>query len=257
METGEGRKIHEPETKICQFIWKQRNTGSLLFFAGRLSSYAFASRSSFLYPCNDWNDANSYFSMGKALFNGKMPYRDVFDQKGPYLYFLYGLAYLVSHTTFAGVYILEGIWAFLDLLGIYYIMRLYLKRNTALFLSPAVLAVIVSSKSFYWGGSAEEICFPFLVWGLYLSIEYFKNSYPGKAVSFKVLFAGGLLAGMVANIKFTVLGFFFAWMMCMAFSFLAGKDFFGASKGLPGFPWRNGGSFRAVACLFRVESRTV
>ena len=57
----------------------------------------FASRSSFLYPFNDWNDANSYFSVGKALFNGKMPYRDVFDQKGMYLYFLYGLAYLVSH----------------------------------------------------------------------------------------------------------------------------------------------------------------
>ena len=76
-----------------------------------------ATRSSFLYPCNDWNDANSYFSMGKALFNGKMPYRDVFDQKGPYLYFLYGLAYLVSHTTFAGVFILEVICAFLDLVG--------------------------------------------------------------------------------------------------------------------------------------------
>ncbi len=237
--------MNRKQKSVSLFGNKEIQAAFYFLLAGFLLTL-FASRSSFLYPCNDWNDANSYFSMGKALFNGKMPYRDVFDQKGPYLYFLYGLAYLVSHTTFAGVYILEGIWAFLDLLGIYYIMRLYLKRNTALFLSPAVLAVIVSSKSFYWGGSAEEICFPFLVWGLYLSIEYFKNSYPGKAVSFKVLFAGGLLAGMVANIKFTVLGFFFAWMMCMAFSFLAGKDFFGAVKGclvflggmaVPFVPW--------------------
>ena len=206
----------------------------------------FATRSSFLYPCNDWNDANSYFSMGKALFNGKMPYRDVFDQKGPYLYFLYGLAYLVSHTTFAGVFILEVICAFLDLVGIYYILRLYLKRNTALFFSPLTLAVAVSSKSFYWGGSAEEICYPLLVWGLYLSIEYFKNSYPQKPMGFKVIFGGGLLAGVAANIKFTVLGFFFAWMMCVAFSFLVRKDFFGAVKGcvvfllgmaVPFIPW--------------------
>lgn len=28
---------------------------------------------------------------------------------------------------------------------------------------------------------------------------------------------------MVANIKFTVLGFFFAWMMMVAFSYLPGK----------------------------------
>lgn len=206
----------------------------------------FATRSSFLYPCNDWNDANSYFSMGKALFNGKMPYRDVFDQKGPYLYFLYGLAYLVSHTTFFGVFLLEVAWAYLDLLGIYQILLLYIKRNTALFFSPLVLAVIVSSKSFYWGGSAEEICFPFLIWGLYLSLEYFKNSYPKKSMDFRVIFAGGLLAGMVANIKFTVLGFFFAWMMCIAFSFLARKDFLGAVTGcfvflggmaVPFVPW--------------------
>ena len=70
-----------------------------------------ATRSSFLYPCNNWNDANSYFSVGKALFNGKMPYRDVFDQKGMYLYFFYGLCYLISNTTFIGVFFFEVILA--------------------------------------------------------------------------------------------------------------------------------------------------
>lgn len=205
-----------------------------------------ASRSSFLYPCNDWNDANSYFSVGKALFNGKMPYRDVFDQKGMYLYFLYGLAYLVSHTTFLGVFLLEVILASFDLWGIFKILRLYGKRNTALFLSPLVLAAAFCSKSFYWGGSAEEICFPFLIWGLYLSLAYFRNEYPEKEMSQNRLLAGGLLAGMVANIKFTVLGFFFAWMMCIAFSCLVRKDFFGAVKAclcfllgmaVPFIPW--------------------
>ena len=206
----------------------------------------FASRSSFLYPCNDWNDANSYFSVGKALFNGKMPYRDVFDQKGMYLYFLYGLAYLISHTTFAGVFILEVILAFFDLAGICRILSLYVKKSTALLMSPLVLAVTVASYSFYWGGSAEEICFPFLIWGLYFSLDYFKNRYPDEAMSYKVVFGVGILAGVVANIKFTVLGFFFAWMMCAAFSFLAKKDLAGAVKGcliflagmaLPFVPW--------------------
>ena len=206
----------------------------------------FASRSSFFYPCNDWNDANSYFSVGKALFNGKVPYRDVFDQKGMYLYFLYGLAYLVSHTTFAGVFLLEGILAAFDLFGICRILMLYVKRGTALVLSPLVLAVIISSRSFYWGGSAEEICFPFLVWGLYLALDYFKNDYPGEAMGAWRIFAGGLLAGVVANIKFTVLGFFFAWMMCVFFSFLVRKELvkgikscfiFLGGMALPFLPW--------------------
>lgn len=206
----------------------------------------FASRSSFFYPCNDWNDANSYFSVGKALFNGKVPYRDVFDQKGMYLYFLYGLAYLVSHTTFAGVFLLEGILAAFDLFGICRILMLYVKRGTVLVLSPLVLAVIISSRSFYWGGSAEEVCFPFLVWGLYLALDYFKNDYPGKAMGAWRIFAGGLLAGVVANIKFTVLGFFFAWMMCVFLSFLVRKELIRGIKScfvflggmaLPFLPW--------------------
>ena len=206
----------------------------------------FATRSSFLYPYNDWNDANSYFSVGKALFNGKMPYRDVFDQKGMYLYFFYGLAYLTSHTTFAGVFVMEILLAFFDLAGIFHILQLYVKKGMALFLSPLVLAVIVSSKSFYWGGSAEEMCFPLLVWGLYLSLSYFKKDYPEKAMSWKRIFVAGIMAGVIANIKFTVLGFYFAWMMCVAFSFLIRKDFPGAVKGcliflggmaVPFFPW--------------------
>lgn len=204
-----------------------------------------ASRSSFLYPCNDWNDANSYFSVGKALFNGKMPYRDVFDQKGMYLYFFYGLAYLMSHTTFMGVFIMEVILASFDLWGIFRILQLYVKRSTALVLSPLTLTAAFCSNSFYWGGSAEEICFPFLIWGLYLSLDYFKNQYP-EQISGKTLLIGGLLAGMVANIKFTVLGFFFAWMMCIAFAFLVRKDLIGAVRAclifllgmaIPFIPW--------------------
>lgn len=205
-----------------------------------------ATRSSFLYPCNDWNDANSYFSVGKALFNGKVPYRDVFDQKGMYLYFFYGLAYLVSHTTFLGVFILELILAIFDLKAIYHILCLYLKKSIALILTPPVLAVMFSSLSFYWGGSAEEICLPFLLWGFLFSLRYFKNDYPQKAMDNRTLLIAGILAGMIANIKFTSLGFFFAWMMCIAFSFLTRKDFPGAVKAclvflggmaIPFIPW--------------------
>lgn len=203
------------------------------------------SRSSFLYPCNDWNDANSYFSVGKALFNGKMPYRDVFDQKGMYLYFFYGLAYLMSHTTFFGVFLMEVVLAAFDLWGLFSILQLYVKKSTALVLAPLALTAAFCSNSFYWGGSAEEVCFPFLIWGLYLSLDYFKNHYPEK-MSGRTVFTGGLLAGMVANIKFTVLGFFFAWMMGIAIAFLVKRDLPGAVRSclifllgmaIPFIPW--------------------
>lgn len=112
------------------------------------------------------------------------------------------LSYHVSRCFF-----LEILLAVFDLLAIRRILSLYAKENTAFWLAPLSLAVVFSSYSFYWGGSAEEICFPFLLWGLFLLLRYFKEDYPSKPVSFKTLFAAGILAGMVANIKFTGLGF--------------------------------------------------
>ena len=148
--------------------WDQQKQESLCIFlyfiVAAVTVLLLATRSSFLYPCNNWDDANSYFSVGKAIFNGKLPYREVFDQKGILLYFLYGLCYLISHTTFAGVFVMECILAFFDLVGIYRILLLYMGRNTALVLTPLPLAMVFASYSFYWGGAAEEICSPFFVW---------------------------------------------------------------------------------------------
>ena len=197
--------------------WKGKESFVIIAYLGAAAFLltALASRSSFLYPCNDWNDANSYFSVGKALFHGRVPYRDVFDQKGMYLYFFYGLCYLLSHTTFRGVFVMEVLLGIADLLAIYRILRLYTGKAAALLFTPLPLAAVFSSQSFYWGGSAEEICFPFLLWGLYLYLEYFRE--PRREMKPGRLFAAGLLAGMVANIKFTSLGFFFAFMMWVAF----------------------------------------
>lgn len=206
----------------------------------------FASRSSFLYVCNNWDDANSYFTMGKSLFNGKVLYRDVFDQKGMYLYFLYGLAYLISHTTFTGVYILEVVLGIADIIGFYKIMRLYMNKRISFLLAPLPFAALVSSRSFWWGGAAEEICLPFYIYGLYIILRYFLTEYQDRTMSFKHVFVGGILAGIIANIKFTGLGFFFAWMALIWLSFLVHKKILPAFKAcgifllgmfIPFIPW--------------------
>ena len=85
-----------------------------------------------------------------------------------------------------------------------------------------------------------------MIWGLFLGINYFKEIYPVGEMPVKVLILAGWLAGMVANIKFTVLGFFFAWMMMVAFSILFKRKFVAAVKAclwfllgmlLPFVPW--------------------
>lgn len=199
-------------------------------------------RSSFLYPYNNWDDSNSYFSMGKSMFHGILIYRDIFDQKGPYLYFLYGLCSLVSGTTFRGVFLMEILLGAADLLLIGRILKLFCRPQTAAFLSPILLACMCASKSFYWGGCAEEICLPFLLFPLYVLLRTLQHN---RRTSFspRDVFLSGLCCGFVFCVKFTLMGFFLGFALSVIltcrsfreFARLAGWFLLGTL--LPFVPW--------------------
>lgn len=199
-------------------------------------------RSSFLYPYNNWDDSNSYFSMGKSMFHGILIYRDLFDQKGPYLYFLYGLCSLVSGTTFRGVFLMEILLGAADLLLIGRILKLFCRPRTAAFLSPILLACMCASKSFYWGGCAEEICLPFLLFPLYVLLRTLQHSRRAE-FSPKDVLLSGLCCGFVFCVKFTLMGFFLGFALSVIltcrsfreFARLAGWFLLGTL--LPFVPW--------------------
>ncbi|MBR5798907.1 MAG: glycosyltransferase family 39 protein [Lachnospiraceae bacterium] len=203
------------------------------------------SRSSFLYCFNNWDDANSYFSMGKLMMNGGVIYRDLFDQKGPLLYFLYGIGYLLSNTTFHGVFLLEVLALSVVLTAAYRFGRLYAGMFTSLFAVVLLALGITVSKSFYWGGSAEEFCLPFMAVGLYISAKYFKEEYP-KNMSVKTVFLCGIMAGCIMTVKYTGLGFYFAFMGMIALMNLNRKNWKGSIRNCfiflagmvtPAVPW--------------------
>lgn len=199
-------------------------------------------RSSFLYPYNNWDDSNSYFSMGKSMFHGILIYRDLFDQKGPYLYFLYGLCSLVSGTTFRGVFLMEILLGAADLLLIGRILKLFCRPRTAAFLSPILFACMCASKSFYWGGCAEEICLPFLLFPLYVLLRTLQhNRWTG--FSPRDVFLSGLCCGFVFCVKFTLMGFFLGFALSVILTCRSFREFarltgwFLLGTLLPFVPW--------------------
>ena len=204
------------------FDMKFRKTAFVFYlFLVSLVILLFCTRSSPLYPYNNWDDANSYFSMGKSMFHGAVIYRDLFDQKGPYLYLFYGLCSLISRTDFGGVFLMEVLLCVLDAAAVFCILRLYLRESLSLVLLPVFLACTFSSWCFYWGGCAEEICLPLLLWSLYILL--LDRTHRKGHVTLRDIFYAGLMCGVVACIKFTLLGFFFGFMvMVMIDSLLSG-----------------------------------
>ena len=114
------------------------------------------SRSSPFYPFNTWVDPNTMFTVGKGVLKGYVPYRDLYEQKGPLLIFIHTIGAAVSFDTFIGIWILELTACFVFLLMIYKITELYFGKKSILII-PLAAAIIYSCKAFRAGDLAEEL----------------------------------------------------------------------------------------------------
>lgn len=178
---------------------------------------ALCSKTSPLYAFNDWMDANIFFTMGKSMLSGKVLYRDVFDHKGPVLYLLYGLGWLLDHTGFIGVFVLE-ICGFAVFLGLG-LCTAELLRGKPLHpvwcLVPA--AAVAACRAFSHGGSAEELLLPFLAAALYGLVKCLTAN---RQMPLRTVALQGFLCGCALLLKYTVLGFYLAWVAVLAVLYL-------------------------------------
>lgn len=179
------------------------------------------STSSPLYAFNTWVDANVYFTIGKSMLKGMLPYRDLFDHKGPLLYALHALTSLVSVNSFLGVYLLEVVCCFFTLLYAFKLLRLFCPDDILL-LIPLLGAAVCTSTAFWLGDSAEELCMPLLVYAGYVGAKALReNTLP----SHREFFLLGLTSACVLWIKFTMLGYYLGWIVAPACLALSQKRF--------------------------------
>jgi hypothetical protein len=113
-------------------------------------------------------DTSVYLTIARGITEGKVPFRDFFDNKGP-------LTYLISVPGmflggFTGVWITELVFMCISVFFAY---------KTALFFGkqfPAFIGVFCSflifSKFFYEVAGTEEYCLPFMMVSLYIFTKY-------------------------------------------------------------------------------------
>ena len=207
--------INTPEPKFLP---------ALICAVSSFTAITICSKSSFLYPFNDWVDVQCFITVGKSMMRGIVPYRDLLEQKGPLLYLLHGLAWVLSPNSFeyAGIYLLELIAIFLFLLYSYKIMRLYINNNKILFFIPALALSCCVSNAFAHGDSAEELCLPLLAASLYIFLRAIKAQ---RGLSHGEALLIGVLSGCIFWIKFTITGLYAGWYVIFAFNCIKRKKF--------------------------------
>lgn len=177
-----------------------------------------------LYPFNPWDDINVFFTMGRAIKHGLVPYKDIFDHKGPLLYFIYAIATLISEKSFIGVWIIECIAASVYAIFSWKIAKLFTTPSKfAIMVVPVFLGIVYTIKMFNFGGNTEELCFPLLTIALYLGLRAIVNGdgIPGKIESIIC----GLIAGALFWLKYTFLGFIIGFCIYILLLSIKRKSF--------------------------------
>lgn len=158
-------------------------------------------------------DSGCFFTAGKAWMSGMTPYVDFADSKGPLLWLIYGLGYLISHDNYIGVFWISCVvYAFTYYLT-FKAAKLIVGDSQRAFLCAVLMSGAFFFPHVFYEMRAENFGHPFMMLTLYHTLRLLlEKDLPQRKVS-RSFFAYGIAFGATMLIKysFTVM---LAPMMC-------------------------------------------
>jgi len=113
---------------------------------------------------NSGTDSSVFRYIGTIMTEGSVPYLDVFDHKGIFLYFINYLGVLLDKNI--GIWIIEMIFLYISVLFSYKLAKLFTNKFCSLV--SVVWSFIPLIYTFEGGNLVEEYALPFIVISLYL-----------------------------------------------------------------------------------------
>ncbi|MDT6981358.1 teichoic acid glycosyl transferase [Levilactobacillus zymae] len=183
---------------------------------------AFCSYTSPAYYFDVSPDNNAFFTVGKAMMHGIVPYKDIFEQKGPYVYFWHGLAYLVSNRSFLLIFVGEILTLAAAMILVHHLaLRLRMTPLTAFLTALLSPVLFLYHPYFDYGDTVEFFTIPLLLSLVYLIVLLDRK---GARVS-PVWFAlQGAFVGLVFLSKYTLLGGWIAFYLILGGYLLAHRQ---------------------------------
>lgn len=173
-------------------------TYGILFIAAFLFVFLFSCTTSPLYehyPFWFHGDSGIFQEMGVCLSQGGTPYVDLFDHKGPVLWFVQALGIIINHHW--GIMLLQSIFLSITLILWYKSIHILTKRQ--------IPSILVSFLGLFFlmafcqrGNLCEEWSLPFISLPILLYILRWKT---GSSFQYSDYFVIGLCVGMLAMIR--------------------------------------------------------
>lgn len=158
-------KEHTLSDKTIRFL-----TYAGLAPAAALFILAFSLWTSPLYDHWYGCDASFFTLVGRGMLSGMVPYRDFYDLKGPYFFFIQALGQFICRGHI-GIYILQVIALYASLVLMYKLSRLYISHGKAL---GVIVFFLLPYISLMWGGNClEEFALPLNLLAVFLNVKLF------------------------------------------------------------------------------------
>ncbi len=158
-----------------------------------------------IHTFNSHCDYQWYLTMGRGWMAGKIPYRDLFEQKGPIIYAVFAIASLFPNTQFA-VWCVEVVVVSLFLFFCYRIARKFLSPWLSLLVLPLMMMILSTNYCRgLEGACVEEYCLPIFAYGLLCFLDFIMDKRP---TTWQRSLALGICIGILFWVKFTMLEFF-------------------------------------------------
>ncbi len=138
-----------------------------LFFFFSFLLLMWLSPDSFLMHICAWREDSAwFFTAGKAWMEGMTPYVDFADSKGPLLWLIYGIGYLLSPTSYVGVFWLSVLAYTLTFAFIWRTARLFVGWREAAFVL-AIMPTLLFLRIYHNEVRAEDFCMPWVCIAIY------------------------------------------------------------------------------------------
>lgn len=157
-----------------KYEFKSKNNLSLytlFFILASIFVYLASFSTSPLYPFYYGGDSAQFQTIGRGWANGLIPYRDLFDHKGPIIFFVDMLGFSLTGSS-KGIVIIQILSMFITIIALFKISQLITVKKLYGIVA-VIMSLIVLTLVYGDGNLTEEYCLPFLSISTYFQLKYF------------------------------------------------------------------------------------
>ena len=177
-----------------------------------------------LFPLYTSGDSSIFMLIGKGITEGKVPYRDLFDHKGPFLFWIEAAGWAIGGRT--------GIWAIETLgtvLSVIMIMKISEQLGSNSFL-PVIGTAVVYLSYFGRGNLCENYSVPLVYVCLYLIVKYYQSDEIKHPAMYSFIY--GVCFAVLAFIRINNATIICGFVLCIIVRLLIEREYLNLVRNL-------------------------